>query len=115
MASAASNVMGAPNRTLYGASKAAVIGLTKAVAKDFVTQGIRANAICPGTVDTPSLHDRLRATGDYEQALKDFVARQSMGRLASADEMASLVVYLASDESTFVTAQEIVIDGGWSS
>lgn len=115
MASAASSVMGAPNRTLYGASKAAVIGLTKAVAKDFVTQGIRCNAICPGTVDTPSLHDRLRATGDYETAKAEFIARQSMGRLATADEMASLVVYLASDESTFVTAQEIVIDGGWSS
>ncbi|MEM7058253.1 MAG: SDR family oxidoreductase [Pseudomonadota bacterium] len=114
MASAASSVMGAPNRTLYGASKAAVIGLTKAVAKDFVEQGIRCNAVCPGTVDTPSLHDRLRATGDYEAAKTEFIARQKMGRLATADEMASLVVYLASDESTFVTAQEIVIDGGWS-
>lgn len=114
MASAASSVMGAPNRTLYGASKAAVIGLTKAVAKDYIEQGIRANAICPGTVDTPSLHDRLRATGDYEKAKADFIARQKMGRLATADEMASLVVYLASDESAFVTAQEIVIDGGWS-
>ncbi len=114
MASAASSVMGAPNRTLYGASKAAVIGLTKAVAKDYVEQGIRANAICPGTVDTPSLHDRLRATGDYETAHKDFIARQKMGRLATADEIAALVVYLASDESAFVTAQDIVIDGGWS-
>lgn len=114
MASAASSVMGAPNRTVYGTSKAAVIGLTKAVAKDFVEQGIRANAICPGTVDTPSLHDRLRATGDYEQARADFIARQKMGRLATADEIAALVVYLASDESTFVTAQEFVIDGGWS-
>ncbi|MEM1164472.1 MAG: SDR family oxidoreductase [Pseudomonadota bacterium] len=114
MASAASSVLGAPNRTLYGASKAAVIGLTKAVAKDFVEQGIRCNAICPGTVDTPSLHDRLRATGDYEAAHKEFIARQKMGRLATAAEMASLVVYLASDESAFVTAQEIVIDGGWS-
>ena len=114
MASAASSVLGAPNRTLYGASKAAVIGLTKAVAKDFVEQGIRCNAICPGTVDTPSLHDRLRATGDYEKAHAEFVARQKMGRLATADEMAALVVYLGSDESTFITAQEIVIDGGWS-
>ncbi len=114
MSSGASSVMGAPNRTLYGASKAAVIGLTKAVAKDYVEQGVRCNCICPGTVDTPSLHDRLRATGDYEQAKKDFIARQKMGRLATADEMASLVVYLASDESTFVTAQAIVIDGGWS-
>jgi len=114
MASAASSVMGAPNRTLYGASKAAVIGLTKAVAKDYVEHGVRANAICPGTVDTPSLHDRLRATGDYEQARKDFIARQKMGRLATADEIAALVVYLASDESAFVTAREFVIDGGWS-
>jgi len=114
MASAASSIMGAPNRTLYGASKAAVIGLTKAVAKDFVEQGIRANAICPGTVDTPSLHDRLRETGDYEKALTEFIARQKMGRLATADEIAALVVYLASDESSFITAQTFVIDGGWS-
>jgi len=114
MASAASSIIGAPNRTLYGASKAAVIGLTKAVAKDYVEQGIRANAICPGTVDTPSLHDRLRATGDYEKARADFIARQKMGRLATADEMAALVVYLGSDESSFITAQEFVIDGGWS-
>ncbi len=114
MASAASSIMGAPNRTLYGASKAAVIGLTKAVAKDFVEQGIRANAICPGTVDTPSLHDRLRATGDYETARTEFIARQKMGRLATADEIAALVVYLASDESSFITAQDFVIDGGWS-
>lgn len=114
MASGASSIMGAPNRTLYGASKAAVIGLTKAVAKDYVKQGIRANSICPGTVDTPSLHDRLRATGDYEKAHKDFIARQLMGRLATADEIAALVVYLASDESSFITAQDFVIDGGWS-
>ena len=114
MASGASSIMGAPNRTLYGASKAAVIGLTKAVAKDYVKQGIRANTICPGTVDTPSLHDRLRATGDYEKARTDFIARQSMGRLATADEIAALVVYLASDESAFVTAQDFVIDGGWT-
>ena len=114
MASGASSIMGAPNRTLYGASKAAVIGLTKAVAKDFVEQGIRANSICPGTVDTPSLHDRLRATGDYEQAHKEFIARQKMGRLATADEIAALVVYLASDESSFITAHDFVIDGGWS-
>ena len=114
MSSAASSIMGAPNRTVYGASKAAVIGLTKAVAKDYVEKGIRANAICPGTVDTPSLHDRLRATGDYETAHKEFIARQKMGRLATADEIAALVVYLASDESAFITAQEFVIDGGWS-
>lgn len=115
MASGASSIMGAPNRTLYGASKAAVIGLTKAVAKDYVGQGIRANTICPGTVDTPSLHDRLRATGDYEKARADFIARQSMGRLATAEEIAALVVYLASDESSFITAQDFVIDGGWTS
>ncbi|MEM9063428.1 MAG: SDR family oxidoreductase [Pseudomonadota bacterium] len=114
MSSAASSIMGAPNRFVYGATKAAVIGMTKQVAKEYVEQGVRVNAICPGTVDTPSLHDRLRATGDYEQAHKDFIARQKMGRLATADEIAALVVYLASDESTFITAQEFVIDGGWS-
>ena len=114
MASTASSVKGVPNRCAYGATKAAVIGLTKSVAKDFIDKGIRANAICPGTVDTPSLHDRLRATGDYEKAKKEFIARQKMGRLATADEIAALVVYLASDESAFVTAQTFVIDGGWS-
>ncbi|MEM0989016.1 MAG: SDR family oxidoreductase [Pseudomonadota bacterium] len=114
MASAASSIMGAPNRTLYGASKAAVIGLTKAVAKDFIEQGIRANSICPGTVDTPSLHDRLRATGNYDKARTEFIARQKMGRLSTAEEIASLMVYLASDESSFITAQDFVIDGGWS-
>ena len=114
MASAASSVLGAPNRCVYGTTKAAVIGLTKSVAKDYVGQGIRANAICPGTVDTPSLHDRLRETGDYEKAHKEFIARQKMGRLATADEIAALVVYLASDESAFTTAREFVIDGGWS-
>ena len=114
MASAASSVIGAPNRCVYGATKAAVIGLTKAVAKDYVTKGIRCNAVCPGTVDTPSLHDRMRATGDYEAAVKAFVARQAMGRLATADEIAALVVYLASDESAFMTGQALVIDGGWS-
>jgi 2-keto-3-deoxy-L-fuconate dehydrogenase len=114
MSSAASSIMGAPNRCVYGTTKAAVIGLTKSVAKDYIQKGIRANAICPGTVDTPSLHDRLRATGDYEGAKKEFIARQKMGRLASAEEIAALVVYLASDESAFVTAQTFVIDGGWS-
>ena len=114
MSSAASSIMGAPNRFIYGTTKAAVIGLTKAIAKEYVEQGIRANAICPGTVDTPSLHDRLRATGDYEKAHAEFVGRQKMGRLATAAEIAALVVYLASDESAFVTNQEIVIDGGWS-
>lgn len=114
ISSAVSSVIGAPNRSIYGASKAAVIGLTKSVAADFITQGIRCNAVCPGTVESPSLHERLRATGDYEQALKDFTARQPMGRIASADEIAALVVYLASDESAFTTGQAHVIDGGWS-
>lgn len=114
MASAVSSVIGAPNRCIYGATKAAVIGLTKSVAKDFITRGIRCNAICPGTVDTPSLHERLRATGDYDAAMKAFVARQPMGRLAKPWEIAALVVYLASDESAFMTGQAVVIDGGWS-
>ena len=114
MSSIASSVVGAPNRFIYGTSKAAVIGLTKSVAKDFVTKGIRCNAICPGTVETPSLHERLRATGDYEAAMAAFVARQPMGRLASAEEIAALVVYLGSDESAFTTGQAHLIDGGWS-
>ena len=112
MASVASSIKGVPNRFAYGATKAAVIGLTKAIAADFVTQGIRCNAICPGTVDTPSLHDRLRATGDYEAARKAFVARQPMGRLGTAEEIAGLAVYLASDEATYTTGQACVIDGG---
>lgn len=114
MASAASSIIGAPNRCIYGASKAAVIGLTKAVAVDFITDGVRVNAICPGTVQSPSLDDRLRATGDYEAARKAFVARQPMGRIAKAEEIAHLAVWLASDESAFVTGQEHIIDGGWS-
>ena len=114
MASAASSIIGAPNRTVYGATKAAVIGLTKAVAKDYITQGIRCNAVCPGTVDTPSLHQRLQATGDYEAAKTAFIARQPMGRMAEAHEIAALVVYLASDESAFMTGQAVTIDGGWS-
>ena len=114
MASAASSIIGAPNRSVYGTTKAAVIGLTKSVAKDYITKGIRCNAVCPGTVDTPSLHERLHATGDYEAAHKAFVARQAMGRLAQAHEIASLVVYLSSDESAFMTGQALVIDGGWS-
>ena len=114
MASVASSVKGVPNRFAYCASKAAVIGLTKSIAADFVSKGIRANAICPGTVDSPSLHDRLRATGDYEKAMKDFIARQPMGRLGSTDEIARLAVYLASDEAQFMTGQSLVIDGGIS-
>lgn len=114
MSSACSSVIGAPNRFAYGTTKAAVIGLTKSVAKDYVTNGIRCNAICPGTVESPSLHERLRATGDYDAAMKTFVARQPMGRIAKAEEIAALVVYLASDESAFTTGQPHIIDGGWS-
>jgi 2-keto-3-deoxy-L-fuconate dehydrogenase len=113
-ASVASSIKGAPNRFIYGASKAAVIGMTKALAADFTTKGLRFNAICPGTVETPSLHDRIRAQGDFDQARAAFIARQPMGRLAQAPEIASLVVYLASDEAAFVTGQNFVIDGGWS-
>ena len=114
MSSACSSIIGAPNRFVYGTTKAAVLGLTKSVAIDYITQGIRCNAICPGTVESPSLHDRLRATGDYDAAMKAFVARQPMGRIAKAEEIAALVVYLASDESAFTTGQGHVIDGGWS-
>lgn len=114
MSSAASSVIGAPNRFVYGATKAAVIGMTKQVAREYITQGIRCNAICPGTVDSPSLHERLRATGDYDKAMKEFVARQPMGRIAKATEIAALAVYLGSDESAFTTGQPCIIDGGWS-
>ena len=114
MSSVASSLKGVPNRFVYCASKAAVLGMTKSVATDYVAHGIRCNAICPGTVDTPSLHDRLRATGNYEQAMRDFVARQPMGRLAVAEEIATLVTYLASDESAFTTGQAHIIDGGWA-
>jgi len=106
------SVKGLPNRFLYGASKAAVIGLTKSVAADFVMQGVRCNSICPGTVDTPSLQDRINVFEDPVQARKNFVARQPMGRLAQAHEIAPLVVFLASDESAFVTGQSYAIDGG---
>ena len=112
MASVASSVKGLPNRFVYGASKAAVVGLTKAVAADFVGQGIRCNAIAPGTVDTPSLGDRINAYADPAEARKNFVARQPMGRLAQAHEIAPIVVFLASDESAFATGQLLSIDGG---
>ncbi|MEZ5796730.1 MAG: SDR family oxidoreductase [Paracoccaceae bacterium] len=114
MASAVGSIIAAPNRFVYGVTKAGVIGLTKAVAADFVTKGIRCNAVCPGTVESPSLEERLRATGDYDAARKAFVARQPMGRIATAEEIANLVVYLASDESSFTTGHAHVIDGGWS-
>lgn len=114
IASVASSVKGVPNRCAYGASKAAVIGLTKSVAADYVDQGVRANAICPGTIDTPSLQARLHATGDYEGARAAFVGRQPMGRLGTADEVAALAVHLVGDESAFTTGQIHIIDGGWS-
>jgi 2-keto-3-deoxy-L-fuconate dehydrogenase len=114
MSSAASSIKGIQNRFVYGATKAAVIGLTKALAADFVGKGIRCNAVCPGTVDTPSLNDRMRAQGDYDKARNAFIARQPMGRMASPEEIANLVVYLASDEAAFVTGQTFVIDGGWT-
>jgi len=114
MSSVASSIKGVPNRFVYGVTKAAVIGLTKSVAADFVAKGIRCNAICPGTVDTPSLHSRLEATGDYSKALASFTARQPMARLGRPAEIASLALYLASDESAFVTGQCHIIDGGWS-
>jgi len=114
MSSVASSIKGVPNRFVYCASKAAVIGMTKAIAADFVTKGIRCNAICPGTVDSPSLHERLRETGDYNQAMKEFIARQPMGRVGDAKEIAALALYLASDESGFTTGQTHIIDGGWA-
>ncbi|GAA4214953.1 SDR family oxidoreductase [Sphingomonas endophytica] len=113
MSSIASSVKGIPNRFAYTATKAGVIGITKAVAADFVGQGIRCNAICPGTVDTPSLQQRLRDTGDYEAAQQAFVARQPMGRLGRAEEIAALVAYLGSDDAAFTTGAVHVIDGGW--
>lgn len=112
MASMASSIKGFPNRLVYGASKAAVIGLTKAIAADFVRQGIRCNALCPGTVDTPSLRGRIAAAPDPAQAERDFIARQPMGRLATVDDMTPMIVYLLSDESRFVTGQAMLVDGG---
>lgn len=112
MASVCSSIKGLPNRFIYGTTKAAVVGLTKSVAADYVADGIRCNALCPGTVDTPSLQDRINANPDPEAARKAFVARQPMGRIAQAEEIAPLVVFLASDEATFVTGQAYAIDGG---
>jgi 2-keto-3-deoxy-L-fuconate dehydrogenase len=114
MSSVASSIKGVPNRCAYGATKAAVIGLTKSIAADFVTNGVRCNAICPGTVETPSLHQRLEATGDYDASRRAFIARQPMGRLGRPPEIAALALYLASDESEFTTGQCHIIDGGWS-
>ena len=114
MSSVASSIKGVPNRFAYSTTKAAVIGLTKSIAADFVTNGIRCNAICPGTVDTPSLHERLKESGDYQKAKADFIARQPMGRLGTAEEIAALAAYLASDESVFTTGQIHVVDGGWA-
>jgi 2-keto-3-deoxy-L-fuconate dehydrogenase len=113
MSSVAGSVTGVPDRCAYGATKAAVIGLTKSVAADFVAHGVRCNAICPGTVDTPSLQARLRATDDYEKTRAEFAARQPMGRLGKPEEIAALALYLAGDESGFTTGQIHVIDGGW--
>ena len=112
MASVCSSIKGLPSRFIYGASKAAVIGLTKSVAADYVAQGIRCNCLCPGTVDTPSLQDRINAYEDPVQARKNFIARQPMGRLAQAHEIAPIVVYLASDESQFATGNAWMVDGG---
>ena len=109
----ASSIKGFPNRTAYGATKAAVIGLTKAIAADFVKTGLRCNALCPGTVDTPSLQARLHAYGDYEKTRREFEARQPMGRLGKPEEIAALALHLASDESGFTTGQIHIIDGGW--
>lgn len=114
VSSIASSVIGVPNRFIYGVTKAALIGLTKSIAVEYVTKGIRCNAICPGTVQTPSLEERMAARGDVEEARKAFIARQPMGRLGKAEEIASLALYLASDESAFVTGQEFIIDGGWT-
>ena len=118
MSSAASSIIGAPNRFIYGTTKAAVLGLTKSVASDHITNGIRCNAVCPGTVESPSWHERVNElaekVGSYDEAMRQFVARQPMGRVAKAEEIAALVVYLASDESAFTTGQAHIIDGGWS-
>ena len=112
MASVASSLRGLPNRLAYGTTKAAVLGFTKAIAADYVRQGVRCNAVCPGTVDTPSLQGRINAFADPVQARKDFVARQPMGRLATVDDITPLLIYLASDESSFATGVAFSVDGG---
>ena len=112
MASVASSIKGLPNRFIYGTTKAAVIGLTKSVAADFVGRGVRCNAICPGTVQTPSLDERIAAYGDPEAARRDFIARQPMGRLGTPQEIAAIAVHLAGDESAYTTGQVFVVDGG---
>ena len=114
MSSVAGSVIGVANRFVYGASKAAVIGLTKSVALDYVTQGVRCNAICPGTVQSPSLDERLAATGDADKARAEFVARQPMGRVGKGDEIAELALYLGSDLSSYTTGTINIIDGGWT-
>ncbi|MCP4005805.1 MAG: SDR family oxidoreductase [bacterium] len=114
MSSVASSVTGAPNRFVYGTTKAAVIGLTKSIAADFVRDGVRCNAICPGTVETPSLHERIAVAEDPDAARRAFIERQPMGRLGRAEEIAALAVYLASDESSYTTGTVHVIDGGWT-
>ena len=119
MSSAASSIKGVPNRFVYSASKAAVLGLTKAIAADYITRGVRCNAICPGTVESPSLHQRIAAQAleqgkTVEEVYGQFVGRQPMGRIGKAEEIAALAVYLASDESAFTTGTINMIDGGWS-
>ena len=114
IASGASSVRGIPNRFVYGTSKAAVIGLTKSIAADFITKGVRCNCICPGTIDTPSLAQRINAFADPVQARKDFIARQAMGRLGTAEEIAWAAGYLASDESSYTTGVALIADGGFS-
>ena len=114
MASVASSITGAASRCVYSATKGAVLGLTKAIARDYVKQNIRCNAVCPGTVLTPSLKDRMRARGDYEKAYQDMLTRQPSGKMAYPEDIAPIVVYLASDESKVATGQFFVVDGGWT-
>lgn len=114
MASVAGPLTAPPNRFIYSASKAAVGGITKSVAQDYVKQGIRCNAVCPGTVDSPSLHQRLRDTGNYDAAMTAFIARQPMGRIGKPEEIAAMVAYLGADESAYTTGQLLALDGGWT-